>query len=175
MGVHAGMTDKPDTTDDMKSAQERLAGTFDVSETGCWLWNRCADRTGYGLIRWRGRQYRAHRLAYFAFEGEIPAGYHVHHICHVSRCINPDHLEALKQADHMRCVDHISYHNASKTHCKWGHEFTSENTLTPKDGRRRCRLCIRMFDHARYRRNRRKILDRQIAQKKAKKERVGHV
>ena len=32
-------------------------------------------------------------------------------------------------------------HNASKTHCKSGHEFTPENTMTRRDGTRNCRAC----------------------------------
>lgn len=32
-----------------------------------------------------------------------------------------------------------------KTHCKHGHEFTTENTYTcPKDGKRACRECGRL-------------------------------
>lgn len=33
--------------------------------------------------------------------------------------------------------------NASKTHCKNGHEFTSENTHVNKRGSRECRTCVR--------------------------------
>jgi hypothetical protein len=32
--------------------------------------------------------------------------------------------------------------HAVKTHCKWGHEFTPENTRTDS-GQRRCRACER--------------------------------
>lgn len=39
--------------------------------------------------------------------------------------------------------------NAAKTHCKWGHEFTPENTYThPTTGERRCRQCVRDRRHA---------------------------
>ena len=32
---------------------------------------------------------------------------------------------------------------ASKTHCKRGHQFTAENTYYTPDGHRRCRICLR--------------------------------
>jgi WhiB family transcriptional regulator, redox-sensing transcriptional regulator len=32
---------------------------------------------------------------------------------------------------------------ASKTHCKRGHQFTAENTYYTPDGHRRCRTCLR--------------------------------
>jgi hypothetical protein len=42
-----------------------------------------------------------------------------------------------------------------KTHCKYGHEFTPENTHLWKDGRgfvqRKCKKCRRQADYERYR------------------------
>jgi WhiB family redox-sensing transcriptional regulator len=32
---------------------------------------------------------------------------------------------------------------ASKTHCKHGHPFNADNTYYTRDGRRRCRICLR--------------------------------
>ena len=36
-----------------------------------------------------------------------------------------------------------SHPQASKTHCKHGHQFTADNTYYTPDGRRRCRTCLR--------------------------------
>jgi WhiB family redox-sensing transcriptional regulator len=36
-----------------------------------------------------------------------------------------------------------SHPQASKTHCKRGHRFDSENTYYTPDGHRRCRTCLR--------------------------------
>lgn len=33
------------------------------------------------------------------------------------------------------------HRNANKTHCKWGHEFNSENTIVKANGKRNCRTC----------------------------------
>ncbi len=37
----------------------------------------------------------AHRFSYVASGREIPAGYQVDHLCRVTACVNPDHLEAV--------------------------------------------------------------------------------
>lgn len=34
-----------------------------------------------------------------------------------------------------------------KTHCKWGHEYTSENTIVREKGRQRCRTCTELKRH----------------------------
>jgi WhiB family transcriptional regulator, redox-sensing transcriptional regulator len=36
-----------------------------------------------------------------------------------------------------------SHSQASKTHCKRGHQFTTDNTYYTPDGHRRCRTCLR--------------------------------
>lgn len=38
------------------------------------------------------RKVYAHRQAYEEARGPIPAGKHIHHLCGVKTCINPDHL-----------------------------------------------------------------------------------
>ena len=42
----------------------------------------------------------------------------------------------------------MTNYNASKTHCKHGHEFTAENTAISKSGARRCRSCYRAHNNA---------------------------
>lgn len=36
------------------------------------------------------------------------------------------------------------HHNAVKTHCKQGHEYTDANTYRPKTGGRMCKTCLRV-------------------------------
>jgi hypothetical protein len=47
--------------------------------------------------------------------------------------------------------DTFAARNAAKTHCKHGHEFTPENTVARRDGRRRCRACDNTWPRARTR------------------------
>lgn len=79
------------------SREEAIARLESLSmpepNSGCWLWMASTYRGGYGQASYRGKQYRAPRLSYLLFVGEIPAGLVVRHKCDNPPCINPDHLE----------------------------------------------------------------------------------
>lgn len=113
--------------------------------TGCWLWQRCRTSSGYGLINIRGRNRRAHRVAYEIVKGPIPAGLTIDHRCRGRACINPDHLEAVTNRENVMRGDTIPARNAAKTHCLNGHPFDEENTQVSAAGHRRCRTCRRLI------------------------------
>jgi len=60
--------------------------------TGCIEWIGSIANDGYGQA-WQGDfWWRAHRLAYTVYKGEIPEGKIICHHCDNPRCINPEHL-----------------------------------------------------------------------------------
>ena len=63
-----------------------------VPETGCWLWLNCTMHKGYGLLVYKGKTVRAHRLAYLLHTGIDPDTRHVLHKCDTPSCVNPEHL-----------------------------------------------------------------------------------
>lgn len=111
-----------------------LTGMYIIDpNTGCWNWNESFLSSGYGQIHVGKNSLRAHRIAYIQAKGDIPSNYDVHHKCENKKCINPEHLEAVKHSKHK------SLHTRIK--CKKGHVFTEESVYIGNDGRRRCKPC----------------------------------
>lgn len=60
---------------------------------GCWLWQGCKGRRGYGIFAYKGRStFVASRASYELFKGPIEVGKFVCHLCDIPSCVNPDHL-----------------------------------------------------------------------------------
>lgn len=67
----------------------------------CWIWNGYVDRKGYGQFRWNRKTWWAHRIAYVIFNGSIPHGEEVNHLCANPSCVNPDHLNLMSKRDNV--------------------------------------------------------------------------
>lgn len=113
-----------------------------VDKSGdCWIWTAGATSAGYGLFK---HQY-AHRISYRLHRGEIPEGLELDHLCRVTRCVNPDHLEAVTHAENVRrgMSPPAIRHRAGT--CALGHPFVVIN-----GGKRRyCRICHTRQENAR--------------------------
>lgn len=59
----------------------------------CLIWQGAKTRDGYGVMSiGRGKQQRAHRVAYEIANGPIEPGLVICHRCDTPACVNPDHL-----------------------------------------------------------------------------------
>ena len=108
-----------------------------------------------------------HRIVLEAFIGEAPAGMQA---CHWNDDKEDNRLENLRWGTpNENMFDRVRngiHHNAVKTHCKWGHEFTPENTK-PQSGKRGrdCKAC----GNARTRAKRRGMTLREYLESESKK------
>jgi len=125
------------------SVRERLALRTAV-DGECWIWQGAKRPSGYGVIgvHQDGKHTvkSTHRVAYELAVGPIPEGLHIDHICSNKACVRPEHLRAVQQqANNQAMWDRGE--RKRQTHCKWGHEFTAENTAFTARGGRQCRAC----------------------------------
>ena len=123
----------------------------------CWLWTASKFYTGYGRFYTGPGQFGlerkiecAHRVAYELVKGPIPEGLQIDHLCRVPACVNPDHLEAVTRRENWIRGEAPSAKAHLLPHCKYGHEYTPENTYMKKQGGRSCRQCHREYQKRLY-------------------------
>lgn len=114
----------------------------------CWLWTG-ATNGGYGQLKVNRTIALAHRISYELHVGPIPAGLVIDHLCRVTSCVNPAHLEPVPQRINVLRGISPAAMQARQTHCKDGHEFTPENTIRDSRNKRRCRTCSNASDRRR--------------------------
>lgn len=127
-----------------------------ITASGCWEWqgfcfafrNMKPGQRGYPSASYRGyASARLHRVIATWNAGRPLTSVEVAmHKCDNPPCINPEHLTHGTQSQNK--LDELAKGRsfyANKTHCKRGHEFTTENTehtLNPKGRpRRACKAC----------------------------------
>lgn len=71
-------------------------------ETPCWIWQLKLNDKGYGIWKIDGKQRLAHRVYFERRSGPVPQGFELDHLCRVTSCVNPSHLEAVTHAENMR-------------------------------------------------------------------------
>jgi hypothetical protein len=126
------------------TVQERIERSVSKSPEGCWVWNLSLTKLGYARINYLGKARFAHRVAYQTFKGSIPEGMELDHKCRTRACVNPEHLEPITHTENVRRgARGVLNPQRQVTHCKWGHEFTEQNTYwkTSKAGGK-SRMCI---------------------------------
>lgn len=91
------------------TTEDRFWSKVVEGDDGCWLWTS-ASNYGYGNFYFETRDggspsnpyVGAHRFAYESMRGEIPPGLHLDHLCRVTLCVNPWHLEPVSPEENGR-------------------------------------------------------------------------
>lgn len=126
-----------------------------VEPTGfCWLWTGGDSGNGYGRLRWQGKRAGAHRVVYEVLVGPIPEGLQLDHLCRVTMCVNPDHLEpvTLKVNQERKKAKWAKPKEPSQAQLRWakgecrnGHVLAQVGILEYKRPsgsiRKQCRAC----------------------------------
>lgn len=125
-----------------------------ANETPCLLYEGTLNKNGYGILP---KPVHGSRLAHRAALAEKlgrPVDGMARHTCDNPPCVNPEHLLEGTQLDNMRdMVERGRAVGGRKfaTHCKWGHEYTPENTRIVRNAsrgninERRCLTCQKRY------------------------------
>ena len=114
-----------------RPAFDRFIEKVEKTET-CWLWLASKNKKGYGAFDGTN----AHRWSYEHYKRPIPAGWQIDHLCKVTSCVNPDHLEAVTLEENLRRQHGDRYKNPV---CMRGHFKSLVN------GRLRCYDCKKYY------------------------------
>lgn len=107
----------------------------------CWIWTDSPNR-GYGRLFIAKRPRQAHRLSYEMTIGPIAEGMDLDHLCRVTVCVNPAHLEPVTHQINILRGEAPPAHAARKLTCPKGHPYDLSNTwVSPSTGWRVCRTC----------------------------------
>jgi hypothetical protein len=80
------------------------AFNYQEDESGCWIWQGYVAPSGYGRIYNRDakRIEYAHRYSYALHGGQLLPGHEIDHLCQVTRCVNPAHLDQVTRLQHAK-------------------------------------------------------------------------
>lgn len=116
----------------------RFCTKFEIGDPEeCWEWLGSISDGGYGWLGVKGRHVKAHRISYEYFNSsEIPEGMQIDHTCVNRKCVNPDHLEAVTQAENLKRA------LLRRETCKAGHDLNNPDNVR-KGTVRKCQVCFK--------------------------------
>ncbi len=127
--------------DQLYALKERLElGSTPEPNSGCILWNAALTDDGYGTLSVKGKQHRAHRVAYELEIGPIPPGLQPDHLCRTHSCINTRHMELVTSRENTLRGVGITAQQARRTACPRGHPYSPVR----RGNSRVCRICDRL-------------------------------
>lgn len=120
-----------------------VANKLQETDAGCWEWTGHRHERGYGRIVLDKKNVSVHRLLYELFNGPIPDGWVIDHMCENKPCSNPAHLDACTHTDNIERHWTIHPERDSNTHCSRGHKFDDVGWIIDKQDRA-CKKCYKM-------------------------------
>lgn len=105
---------------------------------GCWVFsysNGVVRKYGNFFVSPARRNVLPHRYSYEISVGPIPEGLTIDHLCGVTQCVRPDHLEPVTLAENLRRA------HAHGDECKNGHNYVEAGHFFTNQGWIVCKQC----------------------------------
>lgn len=112
--------------------------------SGCWIWDKCIDAKGYGVIGSKGRQIKATHLALMTKGTTVPSGMAACHICDIPSCVNPEHLFVGTHLDNAR--DSVKKDRRAKGQNNGFATLTINNVLAIRDDPRSASVLAKCYN-----------------------------
>jgi hypothetical protein len=106
----------------------------------CIEWGRCRDGFGYGMVRYKGKVWRTHRLAVYLAGRRLKPGECVLHGCDNPPCFSPAHLWIGTKAQNSRDRDVKGRHLALYGKDHWHARFSADDVAKMRQMRAQGRL-----------------------------------
>jgi len=124
----------------------------------CWPYVGRLLPNGYSRVWISGRYWYGHQFAFYMANGWIPElPVALDHLCGNRQCVNPSHLDAVRQAVNVRrgkSRGNAEYEAGRE--CLHGHAVASDQWVL--DGpHRRCPICYRMKNQAAWQRRKTRL------------------
>lgn len=110
----------------------------------CLEWIGTISANGYGVLSFKGRQWKAHRVSKALSGVLVPHDLVIDHLCRNTKCVNPEHLRVCTNAENVMVGESFAPKNKAKESCLRGHPYATYGRETVrKDGTkwRACRKC----------------------------------
>lgn len=91
-----------------------------------------------------GKLCLTHRVAWELFRGKIPAGMMIDHLCRVTLCCNPKHLEPVTAKENVARGNTVwanEQRGRERLTCKHGHDLTDPENFWMSSHGRQCKPC----------------------------------
>lgn len=137
-------------------SDRKNSGGWYEDERGCHIWVGYRNSDGYGIVGYKGRSCKAHRVRYELEVGAVPEGMELdHYVCDrgAEGCCNPLHCRPVTHRENVLRGNSPASFNLTKTHCPKGHPLSGSN-LVAVYTKRLCRRCRNDGVNARRRRER---------------------
>jgi hypothetical protein len=116
----------------------------------CWLWTAAADKYGYGRVSLCGASVLAHRVAWVGSNNQdIRPGLDINHLCRITACVRPDHLQEASARENLLYGDTIPSQRRARETCPRGHLLADGNLVRRSRGDRECWTCAKASNIAR--------------------------